>query len=274
MRWSRWLRDYDIDRLDQRDPEWIDFLYRTFHAFVERYYKAEVRGMDRIPPGAALYVGNHNALIMTPESFIFGFALYRERGLADMPYGLGHEFAISIPPLKQIVVPLGAVRAGHRVALALFGAGHKVLVFPGSEFDSMRSWRDRDRVRFGGRKGFMKLALTAGVPIVPVVAAGAQETLFVLSDGQRIARALGLDRLIRVKCWPVSIAIPWGLMVGPWPFIPWPTRVLMEVLPPLRFERSGPEAAADPDYVAECAAKVESTMQDCLTRLAAERRSM
>jgi 1-acyl-sn-glycerol-3-phosphate acyltransferase len=269
---TRWLRRYDIDRLDQRDPERVDLAYRLLHGLLERYFRAEVRGIDRMPPGAALVVGNHNALIMTPESFLFGFAVYRERGLEDVPYGLGHEWAIRLPFFNQIVVPLGAVRAGHGTAQKLFALGRKVLVFPGSDIDAFRSWWDRDRICFGGRTGYVRLALATGVPIVPMVAAGAQETLIVLTDGQWIARALHLDRLVRVKGWPIALGLPWGLMLAPVPFLPWPSRILIEVLPPIRFPRSGPEAAADKAYVAECAAVVEDAMQAALTRLAAERR--
>jgi 1-acyl-sn-glycerol-3-phosphate acyltransferase len=266
------LRPYDIDRIDQRDPEYVDLLYRTFHGPFERYFRSEVRGVDRIPAGPALYVGNHNALIMTWDSFLFAFAVYRERGLADLPYGLGHEVAIDLPVLRQIIVPAGAVRANHDLAKRLFAAGHKVMVYPGSEYDAMRSWKDRDRVLFGERKGFVRLALSANVPVVPVVAAGSQETLLVLSDGERLARWLRLDRLIRVKRWPISLALPWGLMLLPGPFFPWPSRILIEVLPPIRFDRSGPEAAADETYVSACQARVVEAMQDALTRLAAERR--
>jgi 1-acyl-sn-glycerol-3-phosphate acyltransferase len=273
MKWPAWLRTYDIDRLDQRDPVRIDLAYRTLHRFMERYFRSEVRGVERIPPGAALYVGNHNALAMTPDSFLFAFAVYRERGLEDVPYGLGHEIVIRIPVINQIIVPLGAVRASHRLARRLFAEGRKVMVYPGSDIDAMRSWRDRDRIRFGGRQGYVRLALAAGVPIVPVVAAGAQETLIVLTDGQRIARALHLDRLLRLKGWPLVLALPWGFMPGPFPFLPWPSRILIEILPAIRFERTGPEAAADASWVAECAARVEGEMQAALTRLAAERRN-
>jgi hypothetical protein len=37
------------------------------------------------------------------------------------------------------------------------------------------------------------LAVEAGVPFVPVVTAGAGQSLLVLSDGRRLARALRLD---------------------------------------------------------------------------------
>ena len=271
MRPLDWLKFHDIDDLDQRDGDLIDLAYRLFHVPIERYFRSEVRGVERIPEGAALYVGNHNALLMTPESFLFGFAVYRERGLQDVPFGLGHELALLLPGVNQLVVPMGAVRASHAHALELFRKGRKVLVYPGSEFEAMRSWRDRNRILFGGRQGYVRLALAAGVPIVPFVAAGAQETLVVLTDGEGIARALRMDVWLRLKRWPIALALPWGVLAAPLPFVPWPARILIEVLPPIRFDRQGSEAAADTDYVARCAARVEKEMQDCMDRLVAER---
>jgi 1-acyl-sn-glycerol-3-phosphate acyltransferase len=266
-------RTYDIDRLDNRDPDFVDFAYRACHGVLQRYFRSEVRGVEGIPPGPALYVGNHNAAPMTPDSFLFAFEVYRQRGLADLPYGLGHEHVIRIPGIHQLIVPLGAVKARHESAIRLFEQGHKVLVYPGGDVDSLRPWRDRARIVFDGRRGYVRLALTAGVPIVPVVAAGAHETMMVLGDAQWLVKLLRIDHWARVKRWPVALALPWGLMLGPGPFLPFPSRILVEVLPALTFDRRGPEAAGDEAYVARCAAEVEGAMQEALTRLSVERRS-
>ena len=70
-----------------------------------------------------------------------------------------------------------------------------------------------------------------------------------------------------------TLCLPWGITVGPLvPSIPFPSKILVEVLDPIDFERSGDEAAADEAYVAECDVRVRTAMQTVLTRLAAERR--
>jgi 1-acyl-sn-glycerol-3-phosphate acyltransferase len=267
------MRRYDIDRVDNRVPARIEWLARWLGPPLSRYFRAEVRGLDRIPDGAALYVGNHNAGLLTPDSFLFGAAVARERGVADVPFGLGHEVAISLPIVHQVIVPLGAVRASHETAHELFERGHKVIVYPGGDIDAMRPFPDRHRIRFGGRRGYVRLALREGVPILPVVAAGAHEALVILTDGAPLARLVGLDRMLRIGVCPVSLCLPWGLWIGP-PLLywPWPTRILIEILPPIRFERVGSAAAADEAYVAACADRVEGAMQAALDRLAEERR--
>lgn len=264
---------YDVDSLHNRDPALIDRIYRRLRPVLWRVFRPEVRGLQHVPPGAALYVGNHNAAMLMPDAFLFGAALYERHGMDAMPYGLAHELGVQLPGVHELLVRLGAVRGCEENALRIFAAGHKVWVYPGGELDSMRAWRDRERVVFDGRRGYVRLALRAGVPVVPFVAAGAHETLRILDDGRWLARWLRIDRWLGVKTWPIVLCLPWGLWIGvPPPHLPWPSRILIEVLPPIRFERSGEEAARDADYVEACHRRVHGAMQAALTRLSAERR--
>jgi len=263
------LRHYDIDSLNNRSPAFIDWVSRRLAPPLRRYHRAEVRGLERVPQGPALFVGNHNGAFMVHDSVIFCAALYRRYGMEAMPYMLGHTATISLPLVHRLLIPIGAVRASHENARRIFAKGHKLLVYPGGEVDAMRPFRDRHRIVFGGRQGYIRLALTAGVPIVPVVAAGAHSGFVILDDLPWLARLVGLDRLVRVNVWPLTLSFPWGLTLGPPPpYLPWPSRILIETLPPVRFERSGPAAASDGAYVAACAARVQGAMQVALRRLA------
>ncbi len=263
---------YDLDSLDNRDPARVERMLAFTERFIARYHRAEVRGVERIPAGAALYVGNHNAGFWSADTYLFCAAIYRAHGLGSVPYGLAHEVAVDLPLVRDLLVPLGAVRASHENARRLFARGSKVLVYPGGDLESMRPFRERNRIVFGGRTGYMKLALREGVPIVPLVAAGAHSASLVLDDLQWLARALGADKHLRVKVWPLMLSFPLGLTLGPLvPYVPFPSRILAEVQEPLRFERTGEAAANDDAYVAECDERVRTAMQAALTRLAAER---
>jgi len=268
------MKRYDIDRLDNRDPEVIRQMIRWLEPPLWAYFRPVVRGLERIPSGAGLYVGNHNAALLSPDSFIFAIAAYHAYGMGAVPYGLGHEFAISFPVFHQILMPLGAVRASHEMAGRLFREGHKVLVYPGGDLDAMRPFRARHRVVFGPRRGYLQLAIRRGVPIIPVVTAGAQSTFIVLNEGKGTAKLLGLDRLFRIKVWPWTLSLPWGLTFGPPPpHFPLPTRIFIEVLEPISFDRTGDVAAEDPYYVERCHSRVHGAMQTALERLASDRRS-
>ena len=264
---------YDIDSIDNRDPDHIARLCELLDGPLQRYFHFRLRGSDRIPHGAALYVGNHSGGMLTPDSFLVFGTLFRECGIDALPYGLGHEVAISLPIIHEIIVPLGAVRASYDAAHRVFERGHKVMVYPGGDVDNQRPFRHRNRIVFGGRKGYVRLALREGVPIVPIVTAGGHATFMIIDDLRWLAKITHADRLLRTHVWPLTLSVPWGLTVGPLPvYWPMPTHILTEVLDPIRFDRVGPEAANDEAYVEQCARHVESTMQAALERLARERK--
>src|SRR3954463_3793196 len=99
----------------------------------------------------------------------------------------------------------GVLAASHENAKKAFNLDAPVLVYPGGDYETFRpSWHS-DRIEFGGRKGFIRLALEEGVPIVPVGPIGGQEAALFLPRGQRVARLVGLDRLARIKVLPVSV---------------------------------------------------------------------
>jgi len=163
----------------------------------------------------------------------------------------------------------GTVAASHENAEKALSAGAALLVYPGGDWEVHRPTWEGHRVDFGGRKGFIRLALDEDVPIVPVVSVGGQETALFLSRGDRLAKALSLDRVFRLKVLPISLAIPWGLNVGDFlGHVPLPAKITTEVLPPIDLEEQfGPDP--DPDEVYD---HVTTVMQATLDSLAAERR--
>ncbi len=261
-----------LDSLENRNPELIHRLIKLARPFLWRYFRPEVRGLERIPEGAAIFVGNHSGAMLMPDLFVFAIALYERFGLEGLPFGMVHDTGILFPAYGDFFLALGAVRGTQKNAGKLLSLGKKVLIYPGGELDSMRSFRNRTRIFFKG-PGYIRLALKERVPIIPVVSAGAHETLFILSDGRWIAKTLRMDKWLHSRVWPIVFCLPWGLWFGvPPPHIPFRTRIHVEVLEPLRFERGGPEAVEDPGYVEACHHRVHTTMESALKKLDKERR--
>ena len=130
-------------------------------------------------------------------------------------------------------------------------SGAAVLVYPGGDYEVHRPLWERNRVDFDGRKGFLRLALRNDVPIVPVVAIGGQETSLFLSRGERLARALRLDRHLPAEgACRSRLAIPWGLNIGDMlGHMPLPAKITVEVLPPIDLrDEFGPEPDVDEVY--------------------------
>jgi 1-acyl-sn-glycerol-3-phosphate acyltransferase len=255
--------------LDDRDPDLIRERLSLVWLIATLWFRAEVRNLGNIPrEGPVLMVGNHTGGNTSPETFIFTLAFSTYFGVERRFHQLAHNLVLT-SPLGRLLRPFGTVAASHENARKALDAGAAVLVFPGGDWEVHRPSWERHRVDFNGRKGFIRLALDAGVPIVPVVTAGGQETALWLSRGDRLAHALRLDSRFRLKVLPILIAPPWGLDVGDFlPRIPLPAKVTIEVLPPIDLhEQFGPEP--DPDEVYEY---VTRTMQETLEALGAERR--
>ena len=249
--------------LDARDPEFIRYQLPGMWLFSTLYFRAEVTGFDRVPDGPVLFVGNHSGGNMTPDSMVFMLAFNTYFGVERPVYALAHSLVTSWPVLGRLAKRWGIVTAGPKAARAALERGASVLVYPGGDVDTHRPWSARHEIRFDGRKGFLRIAREAGVPIVPVVSVGGQDTYLPLTDGRRVAELLRLDKIARLKVLPVSLALPWGLNVGDFlGHVPLPAKIRMEVLEPIDVgDRPDDEAY---DYVV-------TRMQESLTALAAGR---
>src|SRR6478672_4806355 len=200
--------------LDERDPDYIRESLPRLWLLASIYFRAEVRGLGNIPEeGPVLLVGNHSGGNLTPDTGVFTLAFSTYFGVERAFYQLAHNLVLSMPGLS-FLRKYGTVAASHENARKALKAGAAVLVYPGGDYEVHRPSWEGDRVDFGGRKGFLRLALEQNVPIVPVVSIGGQETALFLTRGERLARLLALDKLFRLKVLPISIAPPWGLNVG------------------------------------------------------------
>ena len=107
-------------------------------------------------------------------------------------------------------------------------------MYPGGDYEVFRPSWQRHEVDFGGRKGYVKLAREAGVPIVPIASVGGQEAALFLDRGQWLAKLLMVDKLARLKSVPILLAPPWGLTVSDMvPRLPLPTKIAIEVQDPI-----------------------------------------
>jgi 1-acyl-sn-glycerol-3-phosphate acyltransferase len=255
--------------LDDRDPDYIREQLPKMWLLSSLYFRGEVRGLGNVPDrGPVLLVGNHSGGNLTVDSGVFTLAFSAYFGVERALYTLAHNLVVSWPGLG-FLRKHGVIAAAPGNAETALEDGAAVLVYPGGDREVHRPVWERNTVDFGGRQGWIRLALEQDVPIVPVVAIGGQETSLFLSRGETLARLLMLDRTLRLKVLPISIAIPWGLNVGDFlGHIPLPAKITVETLPPIHLRE---EFGADPD-LDEVYDHVQRLMQETLDALASERR--
>jgi 1-acyl-sn-glycerol-3-phosphate acyltransferase len=255
--------------LDERDPDYIRERLPLMWLLASLWYRGEVRGLGNIPDsGPVLLVGNHSGGNLIPDTAVFTLAFSTYFGAERPFYQLAHNLVLTMPGLASLR-KFGTVAASPANAQKALRSGAALLVYPGGDYEVHRPSWERNLVDFGGRKGFIRLALEQNVPIVPIVAIGGQETALFLSRGEWLARALALDRMFRLKVLPISIALPWGLNIGDMlGHIPLPAKITIETLPPIDLRAEfGPRPDLDEVYD-----HVIRIMQDTLDALAAERR--
>jgi 1-acyl-sn-glycerol-3-phosphate acyltransferase len=252
----------DPDRLDAREPALIAEILPLVRAANRRYLRLRAEGLERLERAPALYVGNHNGGIAGPDICCTLGSLWDALGPEAPLHALAHDFAMrQVPAFGAVLQRFGGLRAAPENAVRALRAGGQVLVYPGGDLDAYRHARRRDEVVLGRRTGFVRVAQAAGVPIVPIVANGAHRSAYIFSEGETIARVLGLKRWARLERFPLALALPWGVALGPWlPYLPLPCPIQLRVLPPI-----AAPAGADPAPIRE---QVQAAMQTALDDLA------
>jgi 1-acyl-sn-glycerol-3-phosphate acyltransferase len=260
-------KDVDGPEIAKWDPKFTEKVKKAIGPLIKRWFRSEVRGLDAFPLGGALVVSNHSGGMMTPDVMVFASAFYDAFGYDRPVYTLAHDI-LYFGPFADWLPRIGVIHATREHAAEALRSGAVVLVFPGGDYDAYRPTSAENVIDFNGRTGYVRSAIEAGVPIVPTVSIGAQESQLFLARGTGLAKRLGLKRF-RGEILPVTIGFPFGLSVFflP-PNLPLPTKVVTQVLQPIDILARFGE---DPD-VAEVDAHVRSVMQTALEQLARERR--
>ncbi len=257
----------DPDRLDFREPDLIARVLPAARAFARGYCGLRVDGLEHLRrAGPVLYVGNHNGGIVGPDLLCTLATLWDALGPATPLYAMAHDFAMrQWRPLGRFIQRFGGLRASPGNAARVLDAGGQVLVYPGGDIEAYRHFARRDEIVLGSRTGFIRIAQEARVPIVPIVAHGAHRSAYVFYEGAEVASVLGLKRWGRLERFPLALALPWGIAVGPWvPYAPLPFTIRLRILEPITIAPDEPPAWARET--------VRARMQAALTALADEAR--
>ena len=121
---------------------------------------------------------------------------------------------------------------------ALLAAGELVGVFPEGFKGIGKPFSERYQLQRFGRGGFVRTAISAGVPIVPCAIVGAEEIYPMIGNAARAAR------LLRLPYFPVTPLFPW---LGPLGAVPLPSNWIIEFCDPVPTAAAGRAAAARPD---------------------------
>ena len=259
--------DTEPNEISKWDPGLTERVIAWIRPLIKGYHRAEVRGLESFPQGGALVVSNHSGGLFPMDVPVFATGFYEMFGYDRPVYTLSHDMLFN-GLHGEFLIRAGFIRANHENADEALRSGGVVVVFPGGDYDVYRPTLAENIIDFDGRTGYVRAALNAGVPIVPTVGIGGQETQLYLSRGEGLAKALRLDKLMRVKILPISVGFPFGLSAVLPVNVPLPAKIVMQVLEPIDVRA---EFSEDPDIDA-VDAHVRRVMQKALDKLAKERR--
>ena len=241
-----------------------------WNLLVDYWFRMEIDGWENIGDPPALLVGIHSGAPFVWDAWTVGLQWWRKFGPERILHGTAHDALMAVPGFGRFFRAMGVLPAAPDAIATALAEGRDVALWPGGEVDSLRPWKERDRANLAGRKGFVKMAIRAGVPIVPIATVGGADAMPVLIRGDKLSRTLRLDRLLRLKVFPLAISLPWGIAPAALPQFPLPAKIRTRFMPAVELDHD-PVRADDDEYVQRKYHEVQDSIQRGMDALARKR---
>jgi 1-acyl-sn-glycerol-3-phosphate acyltransferase len=259
--------EWDLSGQDEKTLQRQKFFWNVL---VDYWFRMEIDGWENIPEPPALLVGIHSGAPFVWDAWTVGLQWWRRFGQDRPLHGTAHDALMAIPIVGRYFRSMGVLPAAPDAIATALAEGRDVALWPGGEVDSLRPWSERDRANLAGRKGFVKMAIRAGVPIVPIATVGGADAMPVLIRGDRLSKVLKLDRLLRLKVFPVAVSLPWGIAPAALPQLPLPAKIRTRFMPAVELDHDLARAEDD-DYVERKYHEVQGAIQEGMDALARKR---
>lgn len=232
---------------DPFDPEFVAKLVPFLRA-LRGYTRLKADGLGHIPKGPAILVANHTGWLGLDYALA---ALVLHDELGRTPRGLVHAAWFLAPATAEFAGKVGLSKVSKEAMAEAVRAKHLVMVFPEGEKGAFRPGSDYKLTEFA--RGFVRVAMTERVPIVPVAILGGEES-------NPVERTLkSYEELLKMP-----IPVPTNL-------IPKPVKWRIRFMPPIRFARAKPGDADDKEKVHATSKDVQARIQAELDRMKVER---
>lgn len=285
---ARWAKGIVVGNSGRPTPGMVRFARRYLRPLVRVCHRPTLEGIEHLPTrGPFLLVANHSAGLGIAEILSF-MVMYLAKVGPERPLaGFAHPFSFRMFPASAVLRGVGAIPSTYAAAEAALASGVPLLVFPGGDHETLRPIWQANRVDFGGRIGFLRIARAAGVPIVPLGIRGGHFTAPMLFRSRILATLLGAPRLIGAKRWgvsllgaivaalilvlvragwPIRVGLTWLWLGSPLTFLPWiPWTLRMRIGAPIPASELFPGAGTD-DELRRALPRVQAAVQGLVDR--------
>ena len=127
------------------------------------YHRHEVHGVDNIPKSGPVIVACSHSLATYDISLLMTAVFQKNK---RFPRALIDRAFYKIPGLGELMERLGCIVGSQENAHSLLDNGEILYLAPGGMQESLRSKKDRYQVLWDKRRGFAKLAIETGSPVI------------------------------------------------------------------------------------------------------------
>jgi 1-acyl-sn-glycerol-3-phosphate acyltransferase len=256
--------EYDTDEWGL-DPEVLD-LFRPFFRFLyDKYWRVETTGLENIPDeGRTLLVVNHSGQLPWDGSMV-ATAVMNYHPSQRLVRTLYATWFPTLPFFSEFLTKMGQVLANEENGVRLLEQDELIAVFPEGYKGVGKLFKERYRLARFGRGGFVRMALRAQAPLIPVSVVGAEETYISLAKSPTVAKMIGFPYF------PISPTFPWFGLLG---FVPLPTKWYIDFGEPFPMDGYGPDAANNVMLVSQLTDQVRNIIQNMIYTRLAERKSV
>ncbi len=250
-----------------RSQRVFDMVEPLLNFYYRYWFRVEVQGIENVPAEAgALLVSNHSGAL-PPDAPMIMQAIRNEHPAPRPVYMLGENWFKGYPGVGMLANKMGLVPAHPANAQRLMHDENRLaLVFPEGQKGSRKLYWQRYKLRRFGRGGFVKTALRAQVPIVPIAVLGGEEAMPIF------AHVKPLEQLTKLIYFPVNHAFPhFGAAAG---LMYMPAKFKIRFLEPIDLSSYGPDAAADLALVGALSEEIRGKIQQQVDQLVASRTSV
>lgn len=255
---------YKVPR-DEVDMAWFRSVVHGLNP-IETYFRAEYHGFERMPSeGAALVVGNHGPFAIDTPLLVRHTWKARRRVLRM----LADRALFTVPIVRDLLTGFGTLEGEPNAAIHLLERGHLVGVYPGGVREAFKGPEGRHRVKdyWGKSLGFVRLAMRAGVPIVPVACAGIDDIYVQVKTADELKDSFVSRILQKYMNNPkYSVALFAGAGI-----LPLPARLVYQVGEPIVMPATGEDAANDRSLVERTRDEVAEKLERLIDEADAKR---
>lgn len=192
---------------------------RSLASLATLWHRARLHGVEHLPDGPALLVGNHG--LFGFETPVFFYLLHRATG--RFPVGLADKNVFGKPPMKSLLERIGGVTGTPMNARALLREGQLVVCYPGGSREVFKCRTSRYQLQWERALGFARIAIEERVPVVPFAGLGVDDTYLHFGHVDAMKQLLG------------RYTMPLAMGLGP---LPLPTQLKFRLGHPIKPPRN------------------------------------